>query len=121
MRTAKAKKGFRLSVTAGEELIAGFLDKQPDGLFGKKWLKRHFVVQGHYLNYCKGRDTKTRALKGSYDLNALDTLDLTDHCGIVLRFDGSQTSCILRAVTAEASGRWQIALAALTAKERASL
>ena len=109
MRTAKAKKGFRLSVTAGVELIADFLDKRSDGLFGKKWLKRYFVVQGHYLNYYEGRDTKTRALKGSYDLNALDTLDLTDHCGIVLRFDGSQT-CILRAVTAEVSGRWQIVL-----------
>ena len=112
---AKTKTGFRLSVTAAEELIAGFLDKRSDGLFGKKWLKRYFVAQGHYLNYYEGRYTKTRALKGSFDLNALDTLELTGRCGIELRFGSSET-CILRASTPEDSARWHSALAEFTAE-----
>ena len=116
MRPAKTKTGFRLSVTAEEELIAGFLDKRSDGLFGKKWLKRYFVAQGHYLNYYEGRDTKTRALKGSYDLNALDTLELTGHCGIELRFGGSSQTCILRASTPDDSARWHSALAGFAAE-----
>jgi hypothetical protein len=83
----------RASVTQVDESddialgTSGFMEKQATGMFGKKWQKRFFAVEGDFLKYYN--DDKKKVMKGALDLKCLVTCRLAptgkeDECELIL-------------------------------------
>jgi hypothetical protein len=102
------KTSYRHSLTTRPVLVEGELEKKATNLLGQ-WQRRHFALQGHYLNYYSCEDKggmSAESLKGSLDLQTdIDRAAIKDGRQFFLSIKGEEVVS-LRAATAKSAQKW---------------
>eukprot|EP00937_MAST-01D_sp_MAST-1D-sp2_P004266 g4266.t1 len=99
-----SKSGFRNSVFEAPVIMEGWLKKHSTGLI-KRWQKRYFTIAGHYMKYYDDETKNEKALKGTIDLNGLQSAAQTALEGELQLVIKGET-IILHAESAADGARW---------------
>eukprot|EP00937_MAST-01D_sp_MAST-1D-sp2_P007584 g7584.t1 len=114
------KIAFRNSVFEDAILIEGYLKKFSHGVF-KRWQERYFTVQGHYLKYYTDSNKIRKDLKGTIDLDDMQSCRLTGKSKgeFQLQLKG-EGDALLKASSDDEAAKWVDILAAMVREEAAT-
>jgi hypothetical protein len=78
-KSSFAKDNFRGSVfdtdAGGAAMKQGYLSKLSSGALSKRWQKRFFRLEGHYLKYFENEETDQKNVKGVVDLKDVSSVE----------------------------------------------